>query len=596
MNFDLRKEQNTIDNYIDIDIPATRMRRMLKLVRVSAGYAFNKQYKETNGFDFKIEGGSKDIEEDGTLMEIEKIIKSKNSITYNYKMTCDNGEEKYSGMNFRSPRAAFIEDMIEFINSRTLKNKLNIDEARLQTSAGGKNPTLVIRSHYAYEELDKKGKIVPKRTNINYNFSLKYAGNTTGDTKLSSLKPKDIKPKITDTWLTPKQFYDNVISFINNKSPWPSGFPSSSSYIREAYAEAVSNSWNTNGLTDKLGMAPDMSSEFFEILSVLKLSKLLLNNNSVVKQIVGWPDKEPINKVEINLPEAANEALIDYYIAVNGNHKTPLKISVKSQVRGASTATVKFTTAFSNEAEVHTWFKNIMSTARSSQIGQRMIASSALEYNKYSGKGTLYPIRGLRKLLSGSMKSHVRSDLQSTLDMSSMKIDEWDKLITLIDKKITSVSKNYMPLDDIITDQTMLVKAKNFIADNLFKYSPGGDSKTKKVKECIGLSQKDAEKKSPNGKYPFAVNNVALLCERVLVRTSQKSGSSKFNFYKLFYEQVLLKNSVVYSVTKTEEIAGEVRLKYEFISTRNFAQYKDWIELRTKNYANNMQDALGMGV
>lgn len=596
MNFDLRKEQNAIDNDIDIDIPATRMRRMLKLVRVAAGYAFNKQYKETSGFDFKIEGGSKDIAEDATLIEIESIIKSKSSITYTYKMTSDNGDEKYSGMNFRSPRAAFIEDMIQFINSRTLKNKLNISELRLQTSAGGKNPTLVIKSFYSYKQLDKKGKIVLKRTNINYKFSLKYAGNATGDTNLSSLKPKDIKPTITDTWLTPKQFYDNVISFINNTSPWPTGFPSSSSYIREAYTEAVSNSWNTNTLTDKLGIAQDMSSEFFEILSVLKLSKLLLNNNADVKQIVGWPDNEPVRKIEINLPEAANKALIDYYIAVNGNRQTPLQISVKSKVRGASTATVKFTSAFSNEAEVHTWFKNIMSTARSSQIGQRSIASSSLEYSKYANKATLYPIRGLRKLLSGSMKSHVRSDLQSTLDMASMKIEELDKLITLIDKKITSVSKNYMPLDNIVGDQVMLIKAKNFISDNLFRYSPGSDSKTKKLRECIGLPVDQAKRKSPNGNYPFSVNNVALLCERVLVRTSQKAGSSKFNFYKLFYEQVLLKESIVYSVTKTEEVSGEIQLKHEFISTKNFAQYKDWIELRSKNYANNMQDALGMGV
>lgn len=592
--FNLRSELRTIDQYIDIDIPATRIRRMLRLVKVAAGHAFNKQYAETTGFKFEIEGGSKDIDEDGTLMEIEAIIKSKNSITYNYKMTCDNGDEKYSAMNFRAPRAAFIEDMIQFINSRTIKNKLNISEMKLQTQAGGKNPTLIIRSYYSYKEMDKKGKIVPKRTSINFNFSLKYAGSPTSGGKLASLKPKDVTPSITDTWLTPQQFYSNVVSFINNTSS--NGFPSASSVVRQNYLDAVSNSWNNNTMHDKLGMAADMSSEFFEILSVLKISKLLLSNNNDMKEAVGWPDKERINKVEIYLPEAANEALIDYMIAVNGNRNAPLRISVKSQVRGASTATVKFTTAFSNESEVHKWFKSIMDNSRTSQIGQRMIASSALEYSKYSGKGTLYPIRGLRKLLSGSMKSSVRGDFQSTLDTKSMNADEWMKLITIIDKKVSSVSKNYTPLDDLIGDEILLAKAKNFIADNLFKNSPGGDGKTKKLKELVEATVEDAEKKSPNKKYPFALNNVALLCERVLVRTSQKAGTSKFNFYKLFYEQVLAKESVVYSVTKQEEISGEMRLKYYFISTRNFAQYKDWIELRSKNYANNMQDALGMGV
>jgi hypothetical protein len=163
----------------------------------------------------------------------------------------------------------------------------------------------------------------------------------------------------------------------------------------------------------------------------------------------------------------------------------------------------------------------------------------------------------------------------------------------LIDKKITSTPNNYTPIDDIITDTSLLTKAKYFIADNLFK---GNSTKTSILKQLVSASVKEAENKSPNKKYPFALNNVALLCERVLVKTSQQSGSSQFNFYKLFYEQVLAKESVVYSVTSEDTIGGESRLKYDFISTRNFSQYKQWIELRSKNYANNMQDSLGMAV
>jgi hypothetical protein len=478
--------------------------------------------------------------------------------------------------------------MIEFINSRQIKNKLYIREMKLHTLAGGKNPTLQIKSVYSYKELDKKGKVVQTNTNLNFNFSMKYAGSSSGSKKLESLKPKDVKPKITDTWLTPKQFYDNVISFINSTN-----FPSSNVIIRKDYNDAITDSYRNNSLDDRLGIAPDLSSEFFEVLSVLKLSKLLMNNNSNIKQIMGWPEGEQISSVEIYLPEAANEALIDYKLAVNGNKTTPLRISVKSKVRGSSTATVKFTTAFSNEAEVHKWFKSIISTARGNQIGQRMIASSCMEYNKYSKKGTLYPIRALRKLFAGSKKSQVKSDFTSTLDISSMKPEEWIKFITLIDNKITSVSKNYAPIDDIITDTSLLAKAKNFMADNLFK---GNSTKTKILQQLVSSSVTEAEKKSPNRKYPFSLNNVALLCERVLVKTSQQSGSSQFNFYKLFYEQVLAKESVVYSVTSEDTIGGEARLKYDFISTKNFSQYKQWIELRSKNYANNMQDTLGMNL
>ena len=588
MAFNLRQEETTIDEYIDIDIPATRIRRILKLVHVAAGNAFNKQYGEYLGFNFKLEGGSKEIEEDDTLMEIEAVIKSKSSIIYNYKMTCDNGDTKYSDLNLRIPRSTFIENMVEFINSRSIKNKLNITDIRLHTLAGGKNPTLQIKSTYSYKEMDKKGKILQKYTNLNFNFSMKYAGNATSSKKLESLKPKDVVPGITDTWLSPQQFYNNVISFINS-----SKFPSSNIILKKDYTSAVTDSYNNNGLLDKLGIAPDMASEFFEILSVLKLSKMLLNNDLHIKQVVGWPDDERIDKVEIFLPEAANEALIDYKIAINGNRNSPLKISVKSKVRGSSTATVKFTTAFSNEAEVHKWFKGILSESKHSQIGQRMIASSCLEYKKYSKKGTLYPIRALRKLFSNTTKNNVKADFNSVLDTSSMKPEEWVKLITLIDKKIVSTQNNYIPIDNIITDSELLQKAKKFIADNLFS---GSSSKTNTLKLLVSASIEEASKKSPNKRYPFALNNVALLCERVLVKTSQKTGSSQFNFYKLFYEQVLLKESVVYSVTSNAKVAEEARLKYDFISTKNFSQYKNWIEMRSKNYANNMQDALGMAV
>lgn len=184
--------------------------------------------------------------------------------------------------------------------------------------------------------------------------------------------------------------------------------------------------------------------------------------------------------------------MIDYKIAVNGNKNTPLKISVKSKVRGSSTATVKFTTAFSNEAEVLKWFKSIISTARGNQIGQRMIASSAMEYNKYSKKGTLYPIRALRKLFAGSKKSQVKSDFNSTLDTSSMSPEEWVKFISIIDKKITSVPKNFTPLDDIISDTALLKKAKFFIADNLFKRN---STKTKLLKQLVSESVTEFSKR-----------------------------------------------------------------------------------------------------
>jgi len=119
--------------------------------------------------------------------------------------------------------------------------------------------------------------------------------------------------------------------------------------------------------------------------------------------------------------------------------------------------------------------------------------------------------------------------------------------------------------------------------------------KKKKLVEAVSLSQ-DAAAKKNGGKYPFSVNNLALLCERVLVETSKRDGQSQFNFYKMFYDQVLVKNQVAYAMTSRETVGDEVKLKYSFVSAVDFGKYKKWIALRSKNYANNMQDALGMAV
>ena len=42
--------------------------------------------------------------------------------------------------------------------------------------------------------------------------------------------------------------------------------------------------------------------------------------------------------------------------------------------------------------------------------------------------------------------------------------------------------------------------------------------------------------------------------------------------------------------------SGNLQLEYKFVSDRNFAKYKKWVELRSKNNAFNLQDTLGMNV
>ena len=44
------------------------------------------------------------------------------------------------------------------------------------------------------------------------------------------------------------------------------------------------------------------------------------------------------------------------------------------------------------------------------------------------------------------------------------------------------------------------------------------------------------------------------------------------------------------------KVANNLSLEYKFVSMVNFNKYSDWVELRSKNNAFNMQDTLGMNV
>ena len=587
--FNLRKETTDVSNFIDMDIVALKFRRIHRMIRVAAANAFNTHYSEIKGFEYKIEGG--DGMTDATpIPEVNKKFQGGRSVSLKYKISCDNGGAEYCDLYFRTPRANFINEMISFINKRNdLKNAVGITNVDLKTEDGGKNPTLFVRMLHSYPGLDKKGKKVTKYTTINLNFSLKYAGKDNNAKALASLKPKHVKPKIVDSWLTPEALYNNVITFIDGDD-----FPSQSNSLKKSYKDIINDSYTNKSLKDNVGIAADLSSEFFEILSALKLCVLLKANHKGIKQTLGLPDEEIIKTIKVKIPEAANEALVDYFVAINGNEDNPLRISVKSKVRGSSTATVKFTTAFESEREVLQWFNNIKSSVtKNKQIGQYTVASSALNYKqKYSGRLTMYPIKGLYRLLSGPKKSTTTQDLKKVLDLKGFSVSEFIDLLKQTDKKMGSLKANYDPFDDLFAkDVELLAKTKVLLALNL--YDDAG--KKKKLMEAVSLSETEASKKN-GGKYPFSVNNLALLCERVLVETSKRDGQTKLNFYKMFYDQVLVKNQVAYAMTSRETVGDEVKLKYSFVSAVDFGKYKKWIALRSKNYANNMQDALGMAV
>ena len=110
------------------------------------------------------------------------------------------------------------------------------------------------------------------------------------------------------------------------------------------------------------------------------------------------------------------------------------------------------------------------------------------------------------------------------------------------------------------------------------------------------MGVKDYPKLKGDDRYPFTLNNLAYLSEKAVVATSKKSGNSKINFWQLFYDNVLSKKQILYSVMYESKVANNLSLEYKFVSMVNFNKYNDWVELRSKNNAFNMQDTLGMNV
>ena len=90
-----------------------------------------------------------------------------------------------------------------------------------------------------------------------------------------------------------------------------------------------------------------------------------------------------------------------------------------------------------------------------------------------------------------------------------------------------------------------------------------------------------------------SVGNFNFICEKILEEASQQSSPTKYNFYQMFFDEVLTKRKIAYAVAKV----SNKTLVYNYYSLVNFAkEYNDWVALRTKNSVNQLNDAIGMDV
>ena len=379
-----------------------------------------------------------------------------------------------------------------------------------------------------------------------------------GDTKF---KPSDIVPSIVDVWLKPNEIVDNVKKYVNGQD------------IDKSLREQIINLLDLTAKDQNTSIPFDVDkkaipSEFFEVLTSVKLAVLLDGNDPKIRKVLGIPKKMNLSrsKIKIYIPKKANMPLLDYYISIttedSKDEESSLKISVKSKVSSPKSNTVKFKDAFKTVREVDEWYSGLAD--KNSQKGQKLIAESSIETTTMRGKEMLYPLLAMQKLFQKdrNIDSVVRTKLEKSENIKSLK------------NGLNKIASTF----STISRQTLLKDVTGLAAEDLVKIA--------EMMQASLQTRRDTELR-------YDIGNLSLMCEKVLEEASKRQSTTKYNFYQLFFDQVLVKKKLAYAVASRE---GKM-LKYNFYSLVNFAQeYKDWIELRTKNSVNQLSDALGMDV
>jgi hypothetical protein len=378
------------------------------------------------------------------------------------------------------------------------------------------------------------------------------------------MKPSNIKPSIVNGWLTPEQIVDNVIQYLVDQEV--------EGQIRTRIEKLLKLTVaDTNHSIEFDAPKNIVPAEFYEILTAIKLGVLLRANDKKIFETLGIPKKMNLSqsRIKIYIPQAANYPLLDYFLSIttkDQNEEDALKISVKSKVKSPATNTVKFSDIFKSERAVDDWHKSLPNIEKSKQKGQRIIAESAIEvykgpkYNRKVQPGV--PINAVLNLLVDSSESpKIKSLIKSKMSLNQKELDFFTKGLNTVRNNIGQ----FKTKDDLLET---VVKNKSEITT---------------FQKIIGENRKTAgQPASPT------LINLGIICEKILQYSSKKLSSTEYNFYQIFFDEVLRKKELAYAITS---VKGN-RLEYKFYSKINFAQeYTNWIELRSK-----ATDVIGLSV
>ena len=205
------------------------------------------------------------------------------------------------------------------------------------------------------------------------------------------LKPSNIIPSIVGKWLTPETIARNVKTYIKNKqAPKP---------LSDQINLLLKNSLTTDRdfIIDGEVSEILVPAEFFEVLTAIKMSVLLRNNEVELKKVLKFLDtSKRINykfsqasPLKINIPVKSNFPLTDYEISFKpDNYDETIKVSVKSKVKSDNTNTLKLDQVFDTVADVGKWFRSLNSSLKREQYAQAQIAFAHLRFSTQQSKGS----------------------------------------------------------------------------------------------------------------------------------------------------------------------------------------------------------------
>jgi len=453
-------------------------------------------------------------------------------------------------------------------------------------------------------------------TQTTYVIGLKEEENTL------NLLPGKINPQkpVIGEWLTAKEMKDRILQHIDSN-------PNVSDTDKKSYHDLLDNAIKPTTNPIKYSIPKnENNAEFFELVSAINLASLLeAKNPYIVDTLLDMPKKYKtiIGKkpIKIFIPTSSTFALLDFFIdfkgvasnnsyGQEGKEARSLKISVKAKLGTAKpgkeatgdTNTIKFKDLFNSKLKnVDKWYNDLtkwsLNDLKLQQYGPKTIAYAGVESDNNTSIGTLYPIKALGQLLGkGQDKLVMKKQLAKTLiSFGQKKIGNFSLKINYTNDEVSNAYA------DVIID--LSPKIQNYRKDVPLKANMvSNENSLKIVLDTLPLILETSKVKPKDVKLNVA--NIGVICERVLQNSSDKNSLPKYNFYYMFYDQVLEKKHIIYAVPTR---LGPDQVKFKYLAAANWLQeYKDWqgdiqkawISLRGKSNANHLGDygALGISV